>query len=148
MHFTDSESPNLVSDQIDVDTEQEATNALLERLSGLPLGINQVASLIKSKRTTVAKFLQRYDKQAGDVGRIAGKTGHEFDQEYDYALDTVWQLAFEDLQQETNPDAYDLLGVIAFMAPDKIPEEMFLQEDLDGIFGFIGDEDRCIYFFD
>ncbi|KAI9823783.1 MAG: hypothetical protein M1832_002340 [Thelocarpon impressellum] len=123
--------------------EREAAVALLRELDGLPLGIRQIAALIKRRGKTVAKFLDLYRRKAGNTEMLLGtsKTFH-FDQDYGLALDTVWKMSFEILVTGHDQHAATLLGLMSLLSPDVILTQLFLDES-DGhlAMNFCHDED-------
>lgn len=111
------------------DSEAEAARSLLLKLQGLALGIRQMAALIKVKGKGVEHFLGRYKK-----GRVTNE-GSKLD-DYQFSLDTVWKESFsavrKGLSDEENPhDGFHLLGVIVFLSPDEIPNEIFTGYNAD-----------------
>lgn len=124
--------------------EVDAGKKLLQRLGGLPLGIRQMAALIRKKRPpmSVERFVTFYDRSAGNSQTLAGGKGFKVASDYPFALETVWALSFEDLyekQRSGESDAYSLLGIVAFLAPDEIPMDLFKAEC--PLTKFCGDED-------
>ena len=97
-------------------------------------------ALIKSKGLTVAKFLRRYIKEAGNVQKLYNRN-FSFDQDYEYALHTVWNISFNTLKDRQGQNAFYLLGVLAFFSSDSIPAELFLQENSGGKILEFCDED-------
>lgn len=114
--------------------ETEAVAHLLQLLGGLPLGIRQSVALIKSKNWTVSKYLQRYNKEAGNTEKLIGRSHRDFtfDQDYGYALHNVWQMSFDALKEVR--DAYNLLGILALLSPDSIPIELFMGKEVASSF--------------
>ena len=113
------------SHKIDVD-ESEALELLLEQLGGLPLGICQMASLVRLKIATIQSFLHRYNKEAGDTRKLSGIFHGPFDQDYSYALETAWEISFGALEADPKDGAFQLLGMISLLSPDSIPTDLFL----------------------
>ena len=104
------------------EVEIEAAKLLLSKLQGLALGIRQMAALIKVKGKGVANFLNRYKK-----GRLRDDGSSKLD-DYNFSLDTIWQTAFDTLNQKgTQKKGYgfQLLGIITYFSPDCIPNTIF-----------------------
>ena len=116
--------------------EDEATESLLKQLGGLPLGIRQSAALIKSKDWTVAKYLQIYNEEAGNMGKFIGGLHQDFtlDQDYGYDLHSVWKVSFDCLKDNEVRDAYKLLGILAMLFPDSIPIDLFTEHQVGSSF--------------
>lgn len=106
--------------------EHIAIQQLLVYLGGLPLGIRQSAALIKIKKLPVTKFLRRYEKAGGNTKTLTGKS-FVFDQDYDYALETVWKMSFENINSDQ--DASTLFGAICLLSPDEIPPDIFVSPE-------------------
>ncbi|KAI1378147.1 hypothetical protein F4677DRAFT_414521 [Hypoxylon crocopeplum] len=124
------------------DSEVNAAKDLLGRLGGLPLGIRQMAALIRKKAMTVEKFLRWYLREAGNTKRIIGGKDFEVDPDYPFAVETVWTISFNDLeesQRNESSEAYILLATLGFLSPDSIPMDLFKQECPS--VSFCGDED-------
>jgi hypothetical protein len=109
--------------------EIEAAIALVNKLGGLALGIQQIAAQI-SKRgkasTSIQDYLKLYER---NVVRLHER---EFRAPgYHKNLSTVWRVAFNSLPQ----NAKALLGVISFMSPDVIPKMVFSPEGVEALSG-------------
>ena len=99
--------------------EVSSSRALLKSLGGLPLAIQQIASLINQRGksdTAVTDFLALYER---NKNRFHEKPNEKVD--YSHNLATVWRMAFEKLRA----NAHALLGVISFVSPDVIPQDLF-----------------------
>jgi hypothetical protein len=103
------------------ESEIEAAKILLEKLQGLALGIWQVAALIKVQDRGVEHFLERYQS-----GRERQDGPPKLD-DYQFDLDTVWKASFSAMEERrhSGSDAFDVLGIIAFLSPDEIPNDIF-----------------------
>ena len=125
-------------------TEVNAAKVLLDKTQGLPLGIRQLAFLIKVKHKGVAHFLNRYSK-----GRVKAETSSQID-DYEFTIDTVWHDAFTTLENCLNSDGthgFDLLGVITYLSPDRIPNELFQVDKMTKLpesLLFCSDEDESV----
>jgi hypothetical protein len=95
----------------------ESAFELSKRLSGHALAIYQMAGLIQSRAWSITDFVKMYDKNAKRVHHVSHG---------DTSLGTVWQLSFDSLDQE----AARVLGVLAFLEPDSIPQALFESEEL------------------
>lgn len=79
---------------------------LSERLSGHVLAISSIAAVIRLRSWTIEEFLERYDRNP---------------QRAENAVRTVWRLSFESLNERSSK----VLGVLAYVMPDSIPDELF-----------------------
>ncbi|QPC80181.1 hypothetical protein HYE68_010933 [Fusarium pseudograminearum] len=101
----------------DPDSARELNN----ELGGLPIGIAQMTALMRFQRTPIKKFLCRYkeDRLKFHSKDITGITGIYPDIKPKIA--TNWNLSFNALGDE----AKSLLGILSFLSPDAIPQELF-----------------------
>jgi hypothetical protein len=97
---------------------ETAASELVKSVDGLALGLHLLAALIDSHGISISRFRDLYRRKPGRI--------LEYDKAlpgYGHTLDTVWRMSFEQL----NPDTASLLGVISFLSPDAIPEDLFHQ---------------------
>jgi hypothetical protein len=78
-----------------------------------------MATLILAKGFSLEKFLAMYDKHSKKMHRER-KSGWKYPG-YEHAIDTVWELAVNGL----DPDSRVCLGILSFLEPDAIPQELF-----------------------
>lgn len=105
----------------------QALTLIAKVLDGLPLGIEQLASIIRRLRVNYADFLHLYEKE--------GKRLHEMfpEQEqtkYQHSLATVWS------SQQFSQGSETLLQVLSILDPDSVPESLLTENlatiDLEG----------------
>jgi transcriptional regulator with XRE-family HTH domain len=103
-------------------TDRTFATKIVELLGGLPLALDQAGAYIQETACGLKGYLERYEKHRAELLELRGKAfmGHP------EPVATTWSLSFERLQQ-TSPAAADLLRVCAFLHPDAIPEEIFLE---------------------
>jgi hypothetical protein len=102
-------------------SDLEAGKALMKKIGGLALAIEQAAKLITTLNRSLRGFLDLFwttmnklpDRQIGPRDPLIK------------ALDTIWSIAFDAL----SPNARALLGVLAFLAPEGIQEDLLLPRD-------------------
>lgn len=95
--------------------------SIVEMLDHLPLALDQAGAYIEHTRCSFNDYLylfERYRKQILDERPVL--TDHP------QSVYQTFFLAFTHIR-ERNPAAADLVCACAFLAPDTIPEEMFLQ---------------------
>ncbi|MEU4448502.1 FxSxx-COOH system tetratricopeptide repeat protein [Actinosynnema sp. NPDC050801] len=126
-----AESVALVRRRVPVATDQEA-DELAGWLGDLPLAIEQASAYLEGTGLTVAEYLSLLqDHTAKMIGR-----GHVIDREE--TLATLWDLSLAVLAQD-NPAAVQLLRVVAWLAPEPVPLDLFtanhraLPAPLDGV---------------
>ncbi len=91
-----------------------AARALVVRLGGLPLALDQAGAFIEQTRSSPAEYLRIFESEA--AGLLAGEGGG--------SVAATLSLAFDRLRRQ-DAAAADLLRLCAFLAPDAIPEEIF-----------------------
>jgi hypothetical protein len=100
---------------------------IAEMLDGLPLGIEQMASIIRRLRVNYADFLQLYERENR---RLYEMMPEKHPKGYQHSLATVWSL------QQFSPGSETLLQVLSMLDPDSVPESLMTQNlenfDLDG----------------
>ena len=102
------------------DSEKKAAAKLIGHLGNLPLALEQASAFLVARRESFANYLEAFRQRGvtlfGDHKTLVG--GHD-------SLTTTWSLNFEAVRRHSRASA-DLLNAIAFLAPDAIPEELFL----------------------
>lgn len=101
------------------ETDAPMAATLSKKLGGLPLALEQAAAYMVETGTTIPAYSAAFDRQ-GHV--LLEKHGPEFGPERTVA--TTWSLNIAKIE-ETSPASLDLLRVASFLAPDKIPFEIF-----------------------
>jgi hypothetical protein len=96
----------------DLETESTSALALSERLSGHALALSHMAALIYEGEFSIQEFMKMYLKNP----RRAHATN---------ALSALWDFSFKSLDQQ----ALNLLGVLCFLMPDGIPQDLFEVSD-------------------
>ena len=103
------------------ETETRAAHQLAERLGGLPLALVVMASYIRNRRFTISDFVQFYEAYAKELNsEVRGIESY-----YKLSLATCWRTAFDSL----GPEAKHLLGIIAHLGPQALPESLFHPAD-------------------
>ncbi|RWA10872.1 hypothetical protein EKO27_g4237 [Xylaria grammica] len=109
-----------------VSSDPTSAEELSNELGGLPIGIVQMVALMRKRKTPIKKFLKDYkqnkstyhDKEvtgmAGIYPGIKPKIGNN------------WTMSFDSLQDESK----SLLGILSFLSPDSIPQELFNHWDV------------------
>ena len=85
--------------------ESESVDALSEAVGDLPFALAQAASYIDAAAISIPTYVDRFRKYSNRLLR---------------PVETTWALSFDRLRRDA-PGAADLLNVIAYFAPDKIP---------------------------
>ncbi|KAI0892564.1 hypothetical protein F4806DRAFT_505517 [Annulohypoxylon nitens] len=93
------------------------SEAISDRLGGLPLALNQMAALMSSRAMSLAEFRKMYEKQNQKYNSII-KPGSTF--YYKYTINNTWELSLSKLSGNSKA----LLQVLSFFDPDGIPVEV------------------------
>ncbi|HEU5229329.1 MAG TPA: FxSxx-COOH system tetratricopeptide repeat protein, partial [Ktedonobacteraceae bacterium] len=101
--------------------EKAATQAIIAEMGGLPLALEQVGAYIDATQCRLSDYLQLFRTTQY---RLLDK--HEDSSDHPLSVSQTFGLAFERVEQR-NPLAAALLKVCAFLAPDAIPETLFLE---------------------
>jgi tetratricopeptide (TPR) repeat protein/nucleoside phosphorylase len=101
------------------DEEQDEAANVAIALDCFPLALDQAGAFIEETNCTFAAYLQMYQERRKDLLRERGLQITD----YPDSVATTWSLSFQKIEQ-VNPAAVELLRLCAFLAPDKIPEEL------------------------
>ena len=98
-----------------------AAEIIAERLEGLPLAVDQIASIIMRRNMSLLEFVRDYVR-ASDLHKLY----HErcITDGYKHSLGSVWP--FDSLETEDKP-AYSVLGVLSMWDPACIQEEVLFE---------------------
>ena len=101
--------------------ELAAAEQLADELGRLPLALEQAGACIKATDSmTIASYLKSY-RALDLLDRYTAEVG-----DYEVPVTKTWLLNFEAVEAES-PAAADLLRTSAFLAPDDIPFEVFVE---------------------
>ena len=92
--------------------EVESANDLSRKLSDHAPAISQMAGLVRRRSWSIEEFMIIYEQNAQSLHKFSKSSN---------SLDTVWQLSFQSLDIPTST----LLGILAFLVPDSIPQSLF-----------------------
>lgn len=90
-------------------------------LGGLPLALDQAGAYIEETGCSLQDYTDRYQTQHGKLLQWRG----DFAEDHPAPVATTWALSLDKIYQ-ANPFAIELLRLCAFLAPDAIPEEIFI----------------------
>ena len=110
---------SLLIEERDVPPDRTAATQLSQQLGGLPLGISQLAAFTRTRQLTLDKCAQLYGQRKRRMHTDANARYSEYKQD----LTTVWAMQFHTLNEHPDPRA--LLGVLAFLSPDSVQENLF-----------------------
>ncbi len=104
-------------------SEETATaHRVCHLLAGLPLALDQAGAYIEETGCSIAEYEQRYHAQ--EVVLLQQRGAMTID--HPASVVATWSLAFQHLEIY-DPCAADLLRCCAFLAPEIIPQELFLK---------------------
>ena len=103
------------------ETEVRAAKQLCALLDGLPLALEQAAAYIDKNECSIAEYLALFQSYSSSLLDWRSE-----DEEYPYTVATTWSLSFQKLEK-ANAASADMLRACAFLHPDAIPEELFLE---------------------
>jgi hypothetical protein len=98
-------------------TEEEAHSAheLSLKLSGHALALSLMAGLIHRRSWSIDEFVKMYQRYPKKVHGIFGNN----------SINALWDMSFRSLNKRTCA----ILGVLAFLSPDSIPQALFEPKD-------------------
>jgi tetratricopeptide (TPR) repeat protein len=102
--------------------EHNAAATLAQEFDGLPLALDQAGAYCEETGCSITGYLERYRAQHAQLLNRRGRLAKEHPQ----SVAATFALAFEKVR-ERDEGAADLLRLCAFLHPDAIPEELFLE---------------------
>jgi tetratricopeptide (TPR) repeat protein/nucleoside phosphorylase len=101
------------------DKEINQAGNVVIALDHFPLALDQAGAYIEETKCTFTNYLEVYQNHRDAMLARRGKQAVN----YPDSVATTWSLSFQKVQQ-ANPAAAELLHLCAFLAPDRIPEEL------------------------
>jgi tetratricopeptide (TPR) repeat protein len=101
----------------------EAAVELVTILGGLPLALDQAGAYIEETGCSLTDYVQRYSQQRSS---LLNRRGSSSGAHHPQSVTTTFKLAYERVERE-QPAALQLLWVCAFLQPEAIPEELFVE---------------------
>jgi tetratricopeptide (TPR) repeat protein len=108
-------------EQADAEDVRDARH-ICHALDGLPLALDQAGAYIEETGCSLAEYYHRYQQQQLAILSLRGNTLAD----HPASVVTTWSLSFEYLEPQ-DTIAADLLRCCAFLAPDVIPQQIFLR---------------------
>jgi tetratricopeptide (TPR) repeat protein len=101
--------------------ERQAAAELAGLLGSLPLALEQAAAYVSTRQVSFADYLASYRRRGFElVGQMGPQAGTRHN-----SVTVTWSLNIEQVRRES-PASADLLHAAAFLAPEAIPDEFFL----------------------
>lgn len=112
-----------ISDALESATEADQALAaeVTQELGGLPLALDQAGAFIEEVPSSLTEYLELYRKE-GD--KLRAERGGVINADHE-PVTITFSLAFQEVAS-VSATAADMLRVCAFLAPDTIPEEIFV----------------------
>lgn len=93
--------------------------AIVAELDGLPLALDQAGAYIEETRCSFAAYQHLYRTRRKELLQRRGR----FSVAHPESVAATWSLSFQRVEQESAAAA-DLLRLLAFLAPEAIPEDL------------------------
>lgn len=103
------------------DDEREAAQEIASELGNLPLALEQAGAYMIAQQASFVDYLAGYRRRGLELlakGRVEGGPGHDL-------VAITWSMNIEEVEKQSLASA-DLLRAAAFLAPEAIPDELFL----------------------
>lgn len=113
-------APDVLLDGLS-DNQLAVAEAIAIALDFLPLALEQAGAYIEEVGCDLASYLDLYSTHRKE---LLARRGNDVTS-YSYSVATTWSLSFQQVGL-ANPAAADLLRLCAFLAPDRIPEELIV----------------------
>ena len=104
------------------DEEINQAGNIVVALDHFPLALDQAGAYIEETQCSLADYLAIYQNHRQ---KLLARRGEQTTN-YPHPVATTWLLSFQKIQQ-ANPAAAELLQLCAFLAPDRIPEELLTE---------------------
>jgi tetratricopeptide (TPR) repeat protein len=102
------------------DEEINEVGNIVVALDHFPLALDQAGAYIEETKCRFGDYLETYQNHRKELLTRRGTQATN----YPDSVATTWSLSFQKVEQ-ANPAAAELLRLCAFLAPDRIPEELF-----------------------
>ncbi|EFH86219.1 FxSxx-COOH system tetratricopeptide repeat protein [Ktedonobacter racemifer] len=103
-------------------SEVELAATIVDLVDGLPLALDQAGAYIEATQCSLEDFLHLF--QTYPIQLLDERDAHA---QHPHSVTTTFRLAFEQVQRNKNSAAIEILTLCAFLAPDDIPETLFLE---------------------
>jgi tetratricopeptide (TPR) repeat protein len=108
------------------DGELDKAREISVKLGGHPLAMSHMACFIQESDNSLEDFLEIYNQHKSTILLHYTTGGAAFDYQFSYA--TCWALSFSKLRDQP---ASRLLGILALLDPDVIPEDLLRRHAYD-----------------
>ncbi len=95
----------------------ESACQLAQLMDGLPLALEQAGAYINDTHSGVERYLHLYRQYRAKIQQIQ----HGMVPDYPRSVASAWRIA-QNIVEQSNPAAFELLRLCAFLAPEAIPD--------------------------
>ncbi|MFA4901794.1 MAG: FxSxx-COOH system tetratricopeptide repeat protein [Desulfobaccales bacterium] len=103
-------------------TDRDQAQNLARALGGHLLALDQAAAFMSETGMSMAEYWQNFQNQRTRLELLRYR---EPANDYEFTVATVWELSFSRVVKKA-PAAADLLNLCAFLAPEDIPQQLFM----------------------
>ncbi|KAF7676169.1 hypothetical protein GT037_005674 [Alternaria burnsii] len=118
------------------DDDRYVAREVSEWVGGLPLALVTIGGYVKTSGTEISKVFARLKRSS----RVWADRGDDAVHNYQKTLATVFNVALGAL----SPNARHFIDLMAFLNPDRTPEELFTQPQKVKTLEFLNDEDEFL----
>jgi nucleoside phosphorylase/tetratricopeptide (TPR) repeat protein len=104
-----------------LDEEKKKATDIVIALDSLPLALDQAGAYVEETECSFNNYLLIYQARRKEL--LARRGSNQITEEHPDSVATTFSLSFQKVEL-ANPSAAELLRLSAFLAPDKIPEEL------------------------
>ncbi len=101
--------------------DRDIALSITRELGGLALALDQAGAYIAATSISLATYLHLFQEHQTDLLK------QRRNRDYPESVATTWTISFQRVKSR-NPAAAELLNLCAFLAPDTIPEEIFIED--------------------
>ena len=103
------------------DSDAQDAQTLAKELDGLALALEQAGSYISAKRISLTEYLRRWQSHNAKV-----QTWHRpREMKCPASVATTWMTTIEQIKLDHGPATIDFLNILAWFAPEPIPQHVF-----------------------
>jgi hypothetical protein len=113
--------------------DAQAAEELSDEVGGLPMAVAHLASHIGQSQSDITDFLVKFRLRSPTAG-IWESSSTTSTYQTSKTLETIFDMGL----QSITSDAKSLVSILAFLDPDRIPEDIFALVHPDPRFGFLG----------
>jgi tetratricopeptide (TPR) repeat protein/transcriptional regulator with XRE-family HTH domain len=103
------------------EADRAVASTLVEEMGGLPLALDQAGAYIEETGCSLSRYLHLYKRHRAKLLKRRGISS-----EYPQSVAATWSLSFQKIEKDS-PIAVEMLLLCAFLHPDAIPEDIFLE---------------------